>query len=84
MSTQFFRQVERQARRMGEVIDRLNVDKSKLACLDEGRGYVRARTTCLDCSNTAQCLAWLDADKTADGPPAFCPNFALFDSCKHG
>jgi len=61
MKTSFSRNVERQARRMVDMIERLDVDTFKLAYLREGDSYEEARMTCFDCSNTTQCLRWLDA-----------------------
>lgn len=77
----FFRDVERQASRMGELIQRLDVDTLKLVCRDEGKAYAQARTTCFDCSNATKCLQWLD-DATGEASPTFCPNLPLFASCK--
>ncbi len=82
MSAPFFRQVERQARRMGDMIDRLDVDTLELACLRQGDAYVEARTTCFDCANTASCLQWLEASPADAARPTFCPNLALLESCK--
>jgi hypothetical protein len=82
MNVLLFRDVERQARRMGEMVERLDVDTLKFVCLRDGESYARARTTCFDCANTAQCLSWLDASPRGAEPPTFCPNFPLFDSCK--
>jgi hypothetical protein len=81
MTSLFFRDVERQARRMGDMIQRLDVDTLKLVCLRGGGAYVRARTTCLDCSNTARCLQWLDAPLSDGARPTFCPNLSLLEEC---
>lgn len=74
------RQIERQARRMGEMIDRLKVDRLKFACSKEGAVYFQARTVCLGCSVTRQCLDWLDLAPADALPPTFCPNYPLFAS----
>jgi hypothetical protein len=82
MKTPFSRNVERQAVRMGEMIQRLDVDPFVLAYLREGDGYEEARMTCFDCSNTARCLKWLNASAPNAEPPTFCPNLSLFEFCK--
>lgn len=82
MAAPIFRQVERQARRMGDMINRLDVDTLKLVCLRHGAAYVEARTNCFDCANTASCLQWLDASTADAERPTFCPNLPLFESCK--
>ena len=79
-----FRHVERQARRMHEMMDYLDVDAGKLVRLDQGRLYAEARARCLDCSQTTKCLNWLELfDAFAEPPsPDFCVNFELFQACK--
>lgn len=77
MNSPVERQTERQARRMREMIERLNVDTAKLARL--GDVHSQARTTCLSCRNTAECLTWLDAAEHDAAPPTFCPNLMLFE-----
>jgi hypothetical protein len=64
---------------MGDMIQRLDVDTLKLVCLRGGGDYVRARTTCLDCSNTTQCLRWLDASSPDGARPTICPNLSLLE-----
>lgn len=77
-----FRQVERQARRMHEMMDRLDVDAASLARLDQGQAYAHARTRCLNCSETQECLRWLDAFSEIADRPEFCRNVDLFESCR--
>jgi hypothetical protein len=84
MKTTFSRDVELQDLRMGEMIDRLDVDTLKLARLREGDRYEEARMTCFECSNTAQCLKWLQASVPDVEPPTFCPNLSLFEFCRRG
>lgn len=82
MTAPIFRQVERQARRMGDLINRLDVDTLKLVRQRHGEAYVEARANCFDCANTALCLQWLDASPVDAQQPTFCPNLPLFQSCK--
>lgn len=76
-----FRHVERQARRMHDMMERLDVDAGKLARLDEGRAYAMARERCLNCADSVTCLKWLvEFDPTSERPE-FCPNATLFTGC---
>jgi len=75
------RHVERQARRMHEVMERLGVDGGKLARLDHGEAYAEARLKCLDCCESERCLRWLETSPPSGEAPAFCPNLELFALC---
>ena len=74
--------VERQARRMVDVMERLDVDPLKLARERRGEAYAEARDRCLHCSSAQDCLRWLDGNSPDGGQPAFCSNLRLFESCK--
>jgi hypothetical protein len=82
MTSPPFSSIGRQAERMKEMIDRLDVDPLKLACLREGESYVQARLKCLDCSNADQCFQWLETSAPDVERPTFCPNLSLFELCK--
>ncbi len=73
------RHVERQARRMHEMMDILNVDAGRLARLDQGEAYAAARLRCLDCSEAGRCLDWLEHAVPTAAAPDFCPNVDLFE-----
>jgi len=75
------RHVERQARRMHEMMEHMGVDAGRLARLDHGDAYAEARLKCLDCGETERCLRWLESSPTSREPPAFCPNVKLFAFC---
>jgi hypothetical protein len=75
------RTVERQARRMTEIMERLDVDPAKLARERGGEAYAEARARCLQCSRAQECLLWLDGNLPGD-QPTFCSNLALFERCK--
>ena len=81
MTSPPFSSLAHQAGRMKEMIDRLDVDTLKVACLGEGESYVQARLKCLDCSNADQCFQWLETSPPDAERPAFCPNLSLFESC---
>jgi hypothetical protein len=76
------RTVERQARRLVEVMQRLEVDPLRLARERRGEAYAEARLRCLHCSRVEECLRWLRSDSPDGGPPYFCANLRLFESCK--
>ena len=82
MNWPMFRTVERQASRLSEMMERLDVDPSKLVRLRAGEAFAEARTKCLQCSHARECLLWLDADPPSGEAPHFCPNFELFETCK--
>ena len=77
-----FRRVERQAKRLTEMIQRRDVDTGKLVKIGNGFAYAEAREKCLNCRSTRECLAWLDAEPPSSEAPLFCPNFSLFEACK--
>jgi hypothetical protein len=74
--------VERRAVRMHEMMRRLGVDPARLARLRRGDTYAEARARCLSCTAGETCLRWLDVPSISGGRPEFCPNLALFESCK--
>lgn len=72
--------VQRQARQMDRMMDRLGVDAVAAARQARGWPYARACRTCLGCPVVSLCSRWLDsADGGAATTPDFCPNAALFD-----
>jgi Family of unknown function (DUF6455) len=81
MSWTPYRNVERRARRMNEMMERLDVDPVALARLREGSVYAEARNLCLFCGTSDTCLRWLDAPAQSGRRPEFCPNLPLFDAC---
>jgi hypothetical protein len=76
------RRVERQAMRMHEMMDRLDVDALALIRLSNGDVYAKARSTCLFCGTSDMCLRWLDGQIRSDRSPDFCPNLRIFQACK--
>jgi hypothetical protein len=75
------RRVERRAVRMHAMMRRLGVDPARLTRLRRGDAYAEARARCLSCRAGEACLRWVDAPATGRRPE-FCPNLALFESCK--
>ena len=82
MGWPMFRNVERQATRMHDMMNKLDVKGIDVARVRSGEAYAEARTKCLDCHNTHECLAWVQSDKPDNGKPDFCPNFPLFEGLK--
>ena len=72
------RHVVRQARRMHEMIDALDVDAGRLVRLDQGDAYAAARLRCLNCSEVDRCVDWLEHLTPDPAAPDFCPNVDLF------
>jgi hypothetical protein len=76
MDWPMYRRVERQARRMHEVMARLDVDPLALARDRSGDTYAEARRRCLLCGSSDQCLRWLEGT-LAKTNPDFCPNLRI-------
>lgn len=73
--------VERRAKRLHDMIARLDVDPARFARLERGRIYADARKKCLTCASATDCLSWLDheaPEANAACPPEFCPNRESF------
>ena len=82
MAHKMAQQVQRRATRMHEMVERQGVDVSKLVRLSSGDAYMEARSRCLKCCATQECLLWLDAKPPVQVAPDFCPNLDLFNSCR--
>lgn len=82
MDWPMYRRVENRARRLQEMMQRLDVDAGTLARLRDGEAYAEARGRCLFCGTSDKCLRWLE--RSGDGArPEFCPNLALLQTCRH-
>lgn len=79
MSWWMTRRVERQATRMHEMMERLNVDGAALARANNGDVYKEARTRCLTCGTSDKCLRWLEREEIPPRRPDFCPNISTFE-----
>lgn len=79
------RQVERQARRLHDMIKALGVDEIALIREDGGEGYAQAREKCLRCASAGDCLHWLEAHTEGSEQsaiPEYCRNKDLFEKCR--
>lgn len=82
MRSQAYRSVERQAVRLHQMMCRLDVDPAALIRLRRGETYAEARSRCLSCATSGDCLRWLDGYALEAESPEFCPNFKTFQPCK--
>jgi hypothetical protein len=81
MNWPMFRQVERRAIRLHQMMARLGVDVAQFARIRRGDAYAEARTRCLYCGTAEMCLRWLDGSGRQDRLPEFCPNLRDFETC---
>ncbi len=81
MDWPMYRRVENRARRLQEMMQRLDVDAATLARLRGGDAFAEARSRCLFCGTGDKCLRWLEQSDVG-ARPEFCPNLPLFESCR--
>lgn len=72
------RNPELRACRMGHMIDRLGVDRVKVAKADGGMVIATAMQNCQDCKTVDECMAWLADAATSEPAENFCPNAETF------
>jgi hypothetical protein len=82
MSWPMFERVERQSRRLDEMIERLEINPAAAARRAGGLALAQARSRCLMCTHAHHCRFWLDQAGTAPATPEFCPNAAYLKSCR--
>lgn len=82
MQRDMFLRVERRARRMHELMERLRVNPGVLARMEGGEAYAKARARCFFCGTSDKCLRWLDQPAGRHGRPEFCPNLSLFEAAR--
>lgn len=72
-------QVDRRARLLDRIIERLGIEPAAAARRDDGRAIAEARTACLHCPDAQTCEAWLNAARGGlPVPPPSCPNRSFF------
>jgi hypothetical protein len=71
-----------QAELMDRMIERVGINPAVVARLDRGMTWYAARTRCIECCHARECRAWVDDGRPSAAPPDFCPNAALFQSCR--
>ncbi|WP_436166910.1 DUF6455 family protein [Bosea sp. LjRoot9] len=72
--------VERQARLMSTMLERIGIDPG-LAAL-RGRTFAAAGRRCLWCAASQQCERWLEETGSAARGPSFCPNTQIFEEVR--
>lgn len=73
---------ERSQRRMTmmqRMIQRLDVDASKVVCADNGVTFRAMVGRCRGCEEPTICSEWLDGQRPDKNPSDFCPNAAAFE-----
>jgi hypothetical protein len=73
--------IENRARRMHEMMNRLDVDPVTLTQVRQGEAYTEARNLCFFCGTSDKCQRWLGERQPIPARPQFCPNLSLFDAC---
>ncbi len=78
-----FHHVERRARRLNDMIERIGADRSRLVRRCGGATIAEASRNCLTCSYPTACMEWVaDLSFDAEEPPEFCRNRALLRRCR--
>ncbi len=74
--------IERQARLMGGMMERLEIDPAEVARHSMGMGLERAVRSCLSCASPDVCEKWQaeTVGSTVAHAPGFCPNAPLFET----
>jgi len=67
------------AKRLQDMMERLDVDAMKLVRLRQGEAYEAARTTCLHCNQATRCVDWVELNRDPMARPEFCPNLPLLE-----
>lgn len=76
----------RQAALMDRMMERVGVDASAAARLDEGMASYEARLACIECPSERECLDWLERlpASASPQPPDFCRNSEFLRSSRLG
>ena len=82
MSWPMFERVERQSRRLEEMIERLEINPAIAARRGGGFALAQARSRCLMCTQPHLCRFWLDQAGPSGHAPDFCANAAFLESCR--
>ena len=82
MSWPMFERVERQSRRLDEMMERLEINPVIAARRAGGLALAQARSRCLMCTQAHLCRFWLDQAGSTVRAPDFCPNAAFLESCQ--
>ena len=75
------RRVERQAALLERMLERLGASAGAVARDRHGAGFAEARSRCLVCHRSTECLQWLDRDEAGIAPP-FCSDLRFLNAMK--
>ena len=82
MFAKLIERMDKQAARMGRMMERMHVDAVALAQSRHGNAYASAHNTCMACRNSQTCdrsmAAWQAGRPDAATPESFCANARLF------
>lgn len=70
---------QRRMTMMQRMIQRLDVNTSKVVCADNGVTFRAMVGRCRGCEKPDICSEWLDGHRPDDNPKGFCPNAAAFE-----
>jgi Family of unknown function (DUF6455) len=82
MEWPMYRNVERRAVRLQEMMRRLQANPAHLMRTANGECYMEARQKCVTCLSAEECLVWLDSEPDVVGEADFCPNREMFISAR--
>lgn len=75
--------VERRARRLNDMIDRIGANRSRLVRACGGATIAEAAQNCLTCPYPTACMEWVaDTRFEAVEPPSFCRNRSIIRRCR--
>lgn len=75
--------VERRARRLNDMIERIGANRSRLVRACGGATIAEAAQNCLSCPYPTACFEWVsDRSFDASEPPPFCRNRNLIRRCR--
>lgn len=82
MFSKIVERIDKQAGRMGRMMERMHVDCVALAQRQHGNAFAAARSNCMACRSTEACdrshRAYEEGRADAAPPETFCPNARLF------
>lgn len=77
MFRKWLQRMDEHSKFMGRMMDRLGVDREKIALSSSGHDLANAARRCMSCGADDECKHYLD-HPDAKGTPHFCPNAELF------
>lgn len=78
----FMLRIAERADLMASMIERTQVDMTKMTAGDYGYAMRQVVSRCAGCKSVGACHEWLETASLGTRPPDFCPNAAFFESCR--